>query len=58
MTNENQKLVNDYEETMQYIMNKMEKQKSKQELLWYLDALKTTIAFTLKTTRQTMKGKK
>lgn len=52
------KVANDYEEIMQQVSRKVESYDTKKDMVMFLDALKTSISFSLKITKQIMKGRK
>jgi hypothetical protein len=56
---ENSKRVaDDYEEIMHLVSRKVESYDTKKDMVMFLDALKTSISFSLKITKQVMKGRK
>jgi hypothetical protein len=56
---ENQKRVaEDYTRTMNEIQNTIAHYDTKRDIIMYLDAIKTSVTFTLKITKQVMKGRK
>jgi hypothetical protein len=52
------KLSDDYTNVMHIIKQTIEGYTSKQDIIMYLDAIKTSVTFTLKITKQVMKGRK
>jgi len=58
MENNPKKVADDYEEIMQQVSRKVESYDTKKDMVMFLDALKTSIAFSLKITKQVMKGRK
>jgi len=55
-----EKIAQDYDKTMELIKQTIESYttKPKRDLFMYLDAVKTSLAFTIKVTKQIMKGQK
>ena len=58
MENNPKKVADDYEEIMQQVSRKVESYDTKKDMVMFLDALKTSISFSLKITKQVMKGRK
>jgi hypothetical protein len=52
------RVADDYEEIMHLVSRKVESYDTKKDMVMFLDALKTSIAFSLKITKQVMKGRK
>ena len=49
---------NEYRKTMNLIVETVQHFKTKQDILLYLDMVKVSLAFTIKTTKITLKGHK
>ena len=52
------KIADDYTEIMDQIKQTIETYETKQDIVMYLDAIKTSVAFTIKITKTVMKGRK